>query len=196
MNLAIRQLGASVRMFVLLTVLLGLVYPAVVLGLGQVVAPGAAEGSLARRSGTVVGSSLIGQQLPGPQWFQPRPSATGYGGATSGATNLAASDARLTKSWADTKAALLKANPYAVGAPPADAYTASASGLDPHISVAYALWQVPRVARARHLSTQRVEDLVQTHTQGRTLGFLGEPRVNVLELNLALDSLDPPGSLR
>ena len=196
MNLAIRQLGASVRMFALLTVLLGLVYPAVVLGLGQVVAPSAADGSLVRHAGTVVGSSLIGQQFAGPQWFQPRPSATGYGGDTSGASNLPASDPRLAKAWTDAKAALLKADPYAVGPPPADAYTASASGLDPHISAAYALWQAPRVAQARHLSTLRVEDLVRTHTQGRTLGFLGQPRVNVLELNLALDALDPRGSPR
>jgi K+-transporting ATPase ATPase C chain len=189
MNLTLRQLGASVRMFLLLTILLGLAYPAVVLGLGRVVAPSAADGSLVHRSGAVVGSSLIGQRFPGPQWFQPRPSATSYGGDTSGATNLPASDPRLTKAWADAKTALLKANPYAVGPPPADAYTASASGLDPHISVANALWQVPRVAQARHLSRARVDDLVRTHTQGRTLGFLGEPRVNVLELNLALDAL-------
>ena len=189
MNLTLRQLGASVRMFLLLTILLGLAYPAVVLGLGRVVAPSAAAGSLVHRSGAVVGSSLIGQQFPGPQWFQPRRSATGYGGDTSGATNLPASDPRLEKAWSDAKAALLKANPYAAGPPPADAYTASASGLDPHISVTYALWQVPRVAQARHLSRAQVDDLVRAQAQGRTLGFLGEPRVNVLDLNLALDKL-------
>jgi K+-transporting ATPase ATPase C chain len=189
MNLTLRQLGASVRMFLLLTIFLGLAYPAVVLGLGRMVAPSAAEGSLVHRSGAVVGSSLIGQRFSGPQWFQPRPSATSYGGDTSGATNLPASDPRLAKAWADAKAALLKANPYAAGPPPADAYTASASGLDPHISVMYALWQVPRVAQARHLSRARVDDLVRAQAQGRTLGFLGEPRVNVLDLNLALDTL-------
>jgi K+-transporting ATPase ATPase C chain len=189
MTNTVRQLGASLRMFLLLTVLTGLLYPAVMWGVGQVVARNAADGSLVHAHGQVVGSSLLGQQFTGAQWFQPRPSASMYAGNTSGASNLPASDKRLQKTWADARAALLKANPDARGTLPPDAYTASGSGLDPHISVAYALWQVPRVAKARNLPEARVTALVNSHTQGRTLGFLGEPRINVLELNVALDRL-------
>lgn len=184
-----RQLGASARMILLLTLVLGALYPAAIWGIGQVVRPSAANGSLVERGGQVVGSSLIGQSFTGPQWFQGRPSAVGYSGDASAASNLPADDPRQVKAVAERKAALLKANPQATGAIPADALTASASGLDPHISVAYALWQVPRVAAARHLSAGQVRTLVDQHTQGRSLGFLGQPRVNVLELNLALDSL-------
>jgi len=189
MTHTVRQLGASLRMFLLLTVLVGLLYPALVLGLGKVVARDQASGSLVRSHGRVVGSSLVGQAFAGAQWFQARPSASDYAGDTSGATNLPASDPRLKKAWADARAALVKANPDARGTLPPDAYTASASGLDPHISVAYAMWQAPRVAQARRVARDRVEALVREHTQGRTLGFLGEPRVNVLELNLALNGL-------
>ena len=184
-----RQLGASARMILLLTLVLGALYPAAIWGIGQVVRPSAANGSLVERGGQVVGSSLIGQSFTGPQWFQGRPSAVDYSGDASGASNLPADDPRQVKAVAERKAALLKANPQATGAVPADALTASASGLDPHISVAYALWQVPRVAAALHLSAGQVRTLVDQHTQGRSLGFLGQPRVNVLELNLALDSL-------
>lgn len=184
-----RQLGASARMILLLTLVLGALYPAAIWGIGQVVRPSAANGSLVERGGQVVGSSLIGQSFTGPQWFQGRPSAVDYSGDASAASNLPADDPRQVKAVAERKAALLKANPQATGAIPADALTASASGLDPHISVAYALWQVPRVAAARHLSAGQVRTLVDQHTQGRSLGFLGQPRVNVLELNLALDSL-------
>jgi K+-transporting ATPase ATPase C chain len=189
MTAFMRQLGASARMMLLLTLALGVLYPAVLWGVGQVVAPSAANGSLVEHRGTVVGSSLVGQGFTGPQWFQGRPSAVDYSGDASAASNLPADDPRQVKAVAERRAALLKANPQASGPVPADALTASASGLDPHISVAYALWQVPRVAAARSLTTSQVTRLVRQHTQGRSLGFLGEPRVNVLELNLALDSL-------
>ncbi|GAA1238182.1 potassium-transporting ATPase subunit KdpC [Oryzihumus leptocrescens] len=184
-----RQLGASARMMLLLTLLLGAIYPAAIWGVGQVVRPSAANGSLVEHGGHVVGSSLIGQTFTAPQWFQGRPSAVDYSGDASAASNLPADDPRQVKAVAERKAALLKANPQATGAIPADALTASGSGLDPHISVAYALWQVPRVAAARHLSADQVRTLVDEHTQGRSLGFLGQPRVNVLELNVALASL-------
>ena len=183
----VRQLGASTRMILLLTVALGVLYPAVLWGAGQVAAPSAANGSLAQRHGIAVGSTLIGQTFAGDQWFQSRPSAVDYAGDKSGASNLPASDERQVKAVAERKAELESANPSAKGPVPADALTASASGLDPHISVAYARWQVPRVASARSLSADELMRLVDQHTQGRSLGFLGEPRVNVLELNLALD---------
>ena len=189
MTTFMRQLGAGARMMLLLTLFLGALYPAVVWGVGQVVRPSAANGSLVERGGTVVGSSLIGQAFAGDPWFQGRPSAVNYSGDASGASNLPADDPRQVKAVADRRAALLRANPRATGPIPADALTASASGLDPHISQAYALWQVPRVARARHVTPARLAALVDAHTQGRTLGFLGQPRVNVLELNLALQSL-------
>jgi len=176
-------------MILLMTVVLGVLYPAVLWGAGQAVARDAANGSLVEHHGTVVGSSLIGQQFTGAQWFQGRASAVDYSGDASAASNLPADDPRQVKAVADRRAALLKANPQATGAIPADALTASASGLDPHVSVAYAMWQVPRVAAARHLSEDQVRPLVDQHTQGRVLGFVGQPRVNVLELNLALDSL-------
>ena len=190
----LRQLGASARMMLLLTLTLGVLYPAVLWGVGQVVAPSAANGSLVERRGSVIGSSLVGQGFTGAQWFQGRPSAVDYAGDASAASNLPADDPRQVKAVTDRRSALLEANPQATGAIPADALTASASGLDPHISLAYALWQVPRVAAARSLTSAQVTQLVRAHCQGRSLGFLGEPRVNVLELNLALDSLASPGS--
>src|SRR6478672_4245736 len=189
MTTFMRQLGAGARMILVLTLALGALYPAVLWGVGQVVRPSAANGSLVEQHGRGVGSSLVGQSFTGAQWFQGRPSAVDYSGDASGASNLPADDPRQVKAVADRRTALLKANLRASGPIPADALTASASGLDPHISVAYALWQVPRVAAARHLAPEQVRRLVEQHTQGRSLGFLGEPRVNVLELNLALDSL-------
>src|SRR6478672_5127767 len=189
MTTFMRQLGAGARMILVLTLVVGAIYPAVLWGVGQVARPSAANGSLVEQHGRVVGSSLVGQGFTGPQWFQGRPSAVDYSGDASAASNLPADDPRQVEAVAERRAALLKANPQASGPVPADALTASASGLDAHISVAYALWQVPRVAAARSLRTAQVTQLVRQHTQGRSLGFLGEPRVNVLELNLALDSL-------
>jgi K+-transporting ATPase ATPase C chain len=174
------------RMMLALTLVCGVAYPLVVLGIGQVVAHGRANGSLLEHDGNVVASSSLGQQVTDPQWFQGRRSASEYAGDTSGGSNLGTTDPKQTQALADAEAALVAANPQASGPPPADALTASASGLDPDVSPAYASWQVPRVAAARGLSTRQVQTLVEDHTQGRLLGFLGQPRVNVTELNLAL----------
>ncbi|MGW5237632.1 potassium-transporting ATPase subunit KdpC [Monashia sp. NPDC004114] len=168
---------------IVLTVLLGLLYPAVVWGVGQVVARDQAAGSLVSVNGHVVGSSLIGQQWNGDQWFWGRPSASDYSGDTSGGSNLSGS------ALADEVAKRASASGLDQAIAPADALTASASGLDPHISPAYAAAQVARVAAARGLPEDRVAALVAEHTQARSAGFLGQPRVNVLELNLALARL-------
>lgn len=181
-----RQLGAAVRVFLLLTVLLGLVWPLAFTGLAQVVARPTASGSLVERNGRVVGSSLIGQQFTGPEWFQPRPSPSDYAGDTSGGSNLSPVGEPQRAAVRDRVDALRAANPEAPAEIPGDALTASGSGLDPDISVDYANWQVARVARATGVPADDVRRLVADHTTGRTLGFLGQPRVNVLELNLAL----------
>jgi len=183
-----RQLQPALRMLFVLTVLCGVAYPLVVLGVGQVVGHSSANGSLLDRSGAVVGSSSLGQDVTDPQWFQGRRSASAYAGTTSGGSNLGPSSDDLTKALTDARTALVAANADAVGAPPADALAASGSGLDPDISPEYARWQAPRVAAARHLAVATVDSLVDAHTKGRLLGFLGEPRVNVTELNLALAS--------
>jgi potassium-transporting ATPase KdpC subunit len=186
MSALTRQLPAAVRILLALTVICGVAYPLVVLGVGQAIAHDRANGSLLDRNGTVVASSSLGQQVTDPQWFQGRRSASEYAGDTSGGTNLGPNDPRQAQALAEAGDALVAANPQADGPPPADALTASASGLDPDISVAYATWQVPRVAAARGLPAERVQALVDDHTKGRILGFLGQPRVNVTELNLAL----------
>ncbi|MEO3935524.1 K(+)-transporting ATPase subunit C [Dermatophilaceae bacterium Soc4.6] len=187
-----RQLGAALRMLLALTVLTGIVYPLVVLGVGQVVDHGAANGSLVSRDGTTVGSSSLGQTVATGQearWFLARPSASDYAGNASGGSNLGAAAADLAKAVTDNGDAVRSANPDAPAVLPPDALTASASGLDPDISPEYALLQVGRIASARGLPQQRVLELVQDHTKGRLLGFLGEPRVNTTELNLALAGL-------
>ncbi|GAB3065775.1 potassium-transporting ATPase subunit KdpC [Intrasporangium mesophilum] len=182
-NSFVRQSWAGLRAMIVLTVLLGLLYPAVVWGVGQVVARDQAAGSLVSVNGHVAGSSLIGQQWTGDQWFWGRPSASDYSGDTSGGSNLSGS------ALADEVAKRAAAAGLDQATAPADALTASGSGLDPHISPAYAAAQVARVAAARGLPEDRVAALVAEHTQGRSAGFLGEPRVNVLELNLALARL-------
>ena len=185
-----RQLWASLRVLVVLTVLLGLAYPLVMTGFAQLVFPGRANGSLVERDGRTVGSSLIGQSFAGqPQYFQSRPSAAGdgYDPLASSASNLGPDSPVLVKAIAARRAAAARldgTNPAEV-AP--DALLASGSGLDPQISPRYAAQQVARVARERGMSTDAVRALVEKYTEGRTLGFLGEPRVNVLMLNLALD---------
>ena len=184
-----RQLSAALRMLIVLTVVCGVGYPLVVLGVGEVVAHSAANGSLVERDGTVVASSSLGQQVTDPQWFQGRRSASEYAGNTSGGSNLGTNDPKQARALATAKDDLVKANPQASGPPPDDALTASASGLDPDISPAYATWQVPRVAAARGVAIAQVQALVDARTKGRLLGFLGEPRVNVTELNLALAGL-------
>ena len=170
-------------MLLVLTVLLGVLYPAVVWGVGRVGLSDRADGSLVSQDGAVVGSSLLGQDFKGPQWFQGRPSASAYAGGVSGGSNLAATSQDQVEAVRERQAAWARVGE---GVAPADALTASGSGLDPHVSPANAIAQVPRVAAANELSDTVVRRLVDAHTQGRSLGFLGEPRVNVLELNLAL----------
>ncbi|RNL62006.1 potassium-transporting ATPase subunit KdpC [Nocardioides marmoriginsengisoli] len=186
----LRQLTPALRAMVVLTVLLGLAYPLALTGFAQVVVPGRADGSLVKRDGVVVGSSLIGQSFADqPQYFQSRPSAAGdgYDPLASSASNLGPESPDLLAAINErrTAAAALDGTPPADVAP--DALEASGSGLDPHISPRYAGQQVDRVARERGLSESAVRRLVEKYTSGRTIGFLGEPRVNVLLLNLALD---------
>jgi K+-transporting ATPase ATPase C chain len=197
-----RLLGAGLRALLVLTLVTGVVYPLVVTGIAQGLFHDKANGSEIRADGRVVGSSLIGQQGYGLRYFQPRP-ANGLGRNTvntqyklilSGATNLAADNRKLVQAVQDAKAKVVKDNSvpgYTVkpSQVPADAVTSSGSGLDPDISPAYADLQVHRVAERNGLSVAQVEKLVEDHTEGRTLGFMGEPRVNVLELNIALENL-------
>jgi K+-transporting ATPase ATPase C chain len=189
-----RQLLVALRYLLLMTVVLGIGYPLVILGIGQLTANGAANGSqITDSAGTVVGSRLIGQQFDGPDWFAGRPSAAGdgYDAMSSGGSNLAADSPDLLALVNERRAQIAADNGVDPADVPPDALTASASGLDPDISPAYALLQVNRVADARGLPADRVRDLVDAHIQGRALGFIGEERVNVLELNLALQQLSP-----
>lgn len=185
------DLRRGVIALALFTVLVGLAYPLVVYGIGQAAFGGAADGSIERSSGRVIGSALIGQRFTDPRYFWGRPSAAGEGGydpAASGASNLGPTSAALDQAVHQRLDALLQAHPAATAAEvPAELVTASASGLDPHISPAAAEFQVRRVAAARRADPKRVRALVREHTEGRTLGVLGEPRVNVLRLNAALD---------
>ena len=179
-------------LFVVLSLVTGLAYPLAVTGLAQVLFPDQANGSLVKAKGVVVGSALIGQPFSQPGHFWSRPSATApdpYNAAASSGSNLGPSNPALAEAVATRIAALRAADPGNHSAVPVDLVTASASGLDPHISRAAADYQVNRVARALGLPPQRVQALVAEHTEGTLLGFLGEPRVNVLRLNLALDAL-------
>lgn len=181
-----RQLLTGLRALIVLTVLLGIAYPVVVWGVGQAAFAGRADGSLALADGALVGSSRIGQTFDGDDWFASRPSAGDYDGLASGGSNLGPSDPDLLATIEERRTAVAQRDGVAPERVPADAVTASASGLDPYVSPAYADLQVARVARVRGLPADRVAALVAAHTQGRVLGFLGEPRVNVLELNLDL----------
>jgi K+-transporting ATPase ATPase C chain len=185
------QLRPALVMVALLTVLTGLVYPMAVTGVAQMVFPRQARGSLIEREGRVVGSELIGQPFQDEDHFWGRPSATGpaYNGGASTGSNLGPLNSDLEAAVRERVAILRAAHPDQPGPVPVDLATASGSGLDPHISPAAAIYQAGRVARARGLTVAAVEALVEEHTQGRQLGVLGEPRVNVLLLNLALDSL-------
>lgn len=185
-----RQLLPALRAMIVLTVLLGLAYPLALTGFAQAVVPGRADGSLVRRDGEVVGSSLIGQSFADePRYFQSRPSAAGdgYDPLASGASNLGPESPDLLAAIEERRAAAVALDGTAPADVAPDALLASGSGLDPHISPRYAAQQVARVARERGLTVAQVEDLVEKYTDGRPLGFLGEPGVNVLLLNLALD---------
>lgn len=193
-----RQTWTAIRAMVVFTLALGLVYPLAILGIGQLAFPSQANGSLVTVEGEVVGSSLIGQSFtdadgaPLPEWFQSRPSAAGagYDGGASSGSNWGPENSDLTTAIGDRQATIEALEGVSVDEIPADAVTASASGLDPHISPEYALLQVPRVAVARGLDPQSVRELVESMIQGRDLGYLGEPTVNVLRLNIALAGMD------
>jgi K+-transporting ATPase ATPase C chain len=185
-----RQLAPAVLAIIVFTVITGLVYPLVVTGIAQVAWHDKANGSLIKKDGVVVGSSLIGQNFSDPKYFHPRPSAagTGYDGLSSSFSNLGPTNPDFLKSVEDRIAAYRQENNLPdTQEVPVDAVTASASGLDPDISVANAKLQAPRVAAARGLSVDDVLKLMDKNTTGRQWGFLGEPGVNVLKLNLALD---------
>jgi potassium-transporting ATPase KdpC subunit len=190
MNALLRQLRPALLSLVVLTVLLGLAYPFAVLGVDQVAFNDKANGSLIKVDGTVVGSRLIGQGFAAPEYFHPRPSAAGagYDGESSSGSNLGPTNPDYLQSVKERTVDYRKENGLAQDAPvPADAVTASGSGLDPHITVANADLQAPRVAEARGLELKQVQALIHDHTDERPLGILGDPGVNVLELNLALD---------
>ena len=185
-----QQLGVGIKMMLVLTVLTGLIYPGVVTGLCQILFPARANGSLIVANGQAIGSELIGQNFKKPEYFQPRPSAAGsdgYDPTASGASNLGPTNQKLADRVKDSIASFRKNNPDYTGPIPADLVTSPGSGLDPDISPANAEAQVARVARARGLSEEAVRSLVARCTRGRQFGLLGEPRVNVLLLNLALD---------
>jgi K+-transporting ATPase ATPase C chain len=188
----IRELRPTLIVFLLLTVVTGLVYPGIVTLIGRLAFPQQVSGSIIERDGKAVGSHLLGQAFSSPGYFWSRPSATGpqgYNGAVSSGANQGPVNPALEQAVKDRIAALHAADPGNQAAVPVDLVTASASGLDPEISIAAADYQVPRVARARGLEESKVRELVHAATRGRALGVLGEPGVNVLELNLALDSL-------
>ncbi|MFE7577666.1 potassium-transporting ATPase subunit KdpC [Streptomyces sp. NPDC057521] len=204
----VRRLWAALRALLVLTLVCGVLYPLAVTGAAQLLMPGRANGSEVTESGKVVGSALIGQryELPGGapdlRWFQPRPFAglgtnslnTQYSLLVSGASNLAGDNPELIHRVTDARAAVVRDNsvpghPVDPASVPPDAVTSSGSGLDPDISPAYAELQVRRVAARNHLDAGQVAALVERHTEGRELGFIGEPRVNVLRLNIALRQL-------
>ena len=191
MNL-LRNLLIAVLMTIVTTLLLGVVYPFGITAVAQVLFPEQANGQLIVRKGAVVGSRLIGQAFSSPAYFHGRPSAAGadgYDATASGGTNLGPTSRKLAEAVKQRVADASVEHPGA--AVPIDLVTTSASGLDPHGSPEAALFQVPRVARARHVDERPLRSLVEAHIEGRQLGFLGEPRVNVLELNLALDERWP-----
>lgn len=191
MTSTMRQAWVGLRLLLLMTLIVGVLYPLVVTAVARIVAD-RADGSLVTGpGGSVVGSRLVGQSFEGDQWFLPRPSAAGdgYDALASGGSNLAADNPDLVAAVAERRAAIAAREGVPQEAVPADAVTASASGLDPHISPAYAELQVPRVAEARGLSEQQVRALVELNTDQPALGFIGEPGVNVLGLNLSLESL-------
>jgi K+-transporting ATPase ATPase C chain len=201
---SVRQFGVAVRALLVFTVVLGIAYPLVMTGVSQVLFHGNANGSIVKVDGKDVGSDLIGQayttdsgkkdaegkaiMVADPKWFQTRPSASDYDAAASGGSNLGPNNADLVAAIDERRKAVAALEGVDPSQVPPDAVTASGSGLDPDISPAYAAIQVNRVARERGLSVADVQKLVKANTEGRTLGFLGEPRVNVVKLNIALAS--------
>jgi K+-transporting ATPase ATPase C chain len=191
-----RYLGTAIRMAILTAILLGLVYPLAITGIAQVLFPAAANGSLVKVNDKVIGSTLIAQGFTAAKYFHPRPSAAGggYDAMASSASNLGPTSRVLVdRVQADVRRQIARDPGLRFGAVPVDMVTTSGSGLDPHITVANARAQAPRVAAARGTSVDAVLRLVAENTAGRTFGFLGEPRVNVLELNLALDAVQQGG---
>jgi K+-transporting ATPase ATPase C chain len=182
----------ALRLLVVLTVLTGVIYPLMLTGIAQIIFPAQSNGSLVEQDGKPVGSRLIGQPFDDPRYFWGRPSATSpfpYDAAASSGSNLGPSSADLRAAVRQRVAALRAVDPGNTAPIPVDLVTASASGLDPDISVAAARYQAPRIARVRGIPEATLIELIDQHTKGRVLGFLGEPRVNVLALNLALDEL-------
>jgi potassium-transporting ATPase KdpC subunit len=188
-----KQLMIAIKATILLTVVTGLLYPLAVTGLAQILFPHQANGSLKVVNGKTVGSELIGQSFTKPEYFHGRPSAAGngYDGLSSGGSNYGPTNQKLADRVRDDVKKFREENPSYTGPVPADLLTASGSGLDPHISPASADVQVARVAAARGVSAETVRQLVAAHAEGRQYGLFGEPRVNVLELNLALDRAAP-----
>ena len=189
-----KQIAPAFRITLFFTVLTGLIYPGVVTGLCQLLFPSKANGSLVEVNGQAVGSALIGQNFTRPEYFQPRPSSAGndgYDASASTGSNYGPTNQKLIDRVKASVDKFRKENPHYRGPLPADLVTASGSGLDPHISPASAEAQAARIARARGISVKQVQQLIAERTVGRTLGFLGEPRVNVLSLNLALDRFSP-----
>ena len=186
-----RNIVTATLMTVVTTVLLGIIYPLAITGIAQVMFPDMANGQLIAQNGKIVGARLIGQGFSSPGYFRSRPSAagTGYDAANSAGTQLGPTNKKLVDNVTANVEAARKENPSAPV--PIDLVTTSASGLDPHLSPAAADFQVPRVAQERGMTESDVRALVAAYTEGRQLGFLGEPRVNVLELNLALDAAHP-----
>jgi K+-transporting ATPase ATPase C chain len=190
----IQELRPAILILLVLTAVTGVAYPLLVTGIAQLVWPSEANGSLIERDGKVLGSALIGQPFSAPKYFWSRPSATApvpYNAGASSGSNQGPLNPALADAVKARIEALKTADPGQTAPVPVDLVTASASGLDPHISPAAAEYQVPRVIRVRGLPEDKVRELVAQHTAGRQLGILGEPRVNVLELNLALDSIAP-----
>ena len=195
----LKHLRPAIVSLALLSALTGLVYPLVVTGIAQVIFPRQANGSLILKEGKAVGSELIGQPFDDQKYFWGRPSATSpfaYNAGASTGSNLGPTNPDLKKVVQERIDSLRAADPDNRAPVPADLVTASGSGLDPHISPAAALYQVRRVAKALGLAVDAVQKLVEQHVEGRQLGFLGEPRVNALRLNLALDALNYPGVIR